>query len=212
MLPKIIVSGALDRQVIKDRLSIYDSSIIALEGSDTKVDTVRHWINFGVNVVNGSPEMSLVVWDADKLSPECQAVMLKPLEESRDETNMYLVVTNENGLLSTVLSRCMVVDLLGQVEDNSMYWKRIRECFVKGPAACLAYADDLDKLEMEQSLEELIKKLKLGLIKEVSKSRLGVIKLAIECLGRLRKSNVNAKLAFGDFLISSWRMVRTTSK
>jgi DNA polymerase III delta prime subunit len=208
MLPKIIVAGAYEKEVLLGYFGLSSASVMAYEGSDGKVDDLRHFINFGVNVSAGSSEMSLVIWDADRLSPECQAVLLKPLEDASESLTLILVATNENGLLPTVLSRCVVINHRGTDKLKTNYWKSILECFSKGPAKCLALADDLEKLDMERALEEVITKLNLGLSEEVNKNRLKILKLAIDCLSKIRFTNVNAKLAFGNFLICSWRLIK----
>jgi len=208
MLPKIFVSGAEERAEVIQSIDLLGAKIMSYEGSEAKVDDLRHWINFGVNVVTSSPDISLVIWEADSMSAECQAVLLKPLEETRDETNLILVVKNENGLLPTILSRCVVLGL-GKLEKmEPMFWSDMRKCFSEGPSACLDLAENLEKEQMELALEEVMVKLKNGLVEGVSKNRLSVLKLAIDCLAKLRKTNVNPKLAFGNFLISSWKLVK----
>lgn len=185
-------------------------STMFYEGSEGKIDDLRRFINFGVNVSSGVPNTSLLIWDADRLSPECQTVLLKPLEDASDELSLILVTTNENGLLPTVISRCVITNQIGIEGIKTNYWKKVLECFAKGPALCLALADDTERPEMEKVLEEVIVKLKSGLLEEVNKNRLKILKMAIDCLSKIRFTNVNAKLAFGNFLISSWRVIKRT--
>ena len=208
MLPKIIVAGMYERESLLSALGLSAASVMTYEGSEGKIDDLRHFINFGVNVSGGSADMSLLIWDADRLSSECQTVLLKPLEDSSEKLSLFLVTTNENGLLPTVLSRCVVTNQLGGDGVRTSYWKSVLECFTKGPAKSLIFADDLEKLEMEKALEEVIVKLKSGLADEVNKNRLKIMKLAIDCLSNIRFTNVNAKLAFSYFLISCWRLIK----
>ncbi|HOX95879.1 MAG TPA: hypothetical protein PLI45_00645 [Candidatus Woesebacteria bacterium] len=208
MLPKIIVTGIGERDILLKGLKLSPSLVIGYEGKEGKVDDLRHWINFGVNTVSSSPEMILIVWDADRLSPECQAILLKPLEETGDRVKLFLFVSNENGLLPTVLSRCLVESLEEIGGDENNYWREAMKCLINGPAESIDLSERLTKEEMERSLVELIKKLQSGLIKEVNKNRLKVLKKAIDCLAKLRFTNVNAKLAFSNFLISSWKLIR----
>lgn len=212
MVPKIIVSHSLERQVVYEKILISEKMTLGFDGLGAKVIELRSWINFATNIAVSSPEISLVIWDADRLSQECQGVLLKPLEDLTETTNLFLIVTNENGLLPTILSRCLLENIFDEKLTKSEYWLDIKDCFVKGPDKCLSLAEKLEKNEMENALEELIFKLKDGLNKEVSKNRLAVIKKAIDCLAIIRDTNVNAKLAFGNFLISSWRMVRAPAK
>jgi hypothetical protein len=208
MLPKIIVSGAGEREALLSALGLSVTETLGYEGSEGKIDELRHFINFGINVSSGSSNFNLVIWDADRLSPECQTVLLKPLEEATEKLCLLLVVANENGLLPTILSRCVVSGKLNNSQQKSSYWKSVLDCFAKGPAKCLAFADELEKDGMEKCLEEIIDKLKSGLDVEVNKNRLKILKMAIACLANIRFTNVNAKLAFGNFLISSWRLVK----
>ncbi len=209
MLPKIIVVGTYEREALLSSLGLTTAKTLGYEGGEGKIDDLRRFINFGMNVSEGNESMGLIVWDADKLSPECQAVLLKPLESVSDTMYIYLVASNENGLLPTIISRCLI-DYHTELETkNNSYWKEILDCFSKGPSRCLALADEMEKTEMEVALEEMINKLKLGLESSVNKNRLKVLKLSIDCLANLKHTNVNAKLAFGNFLISSWRLVKS---
>lgn len=209
MLPKIIVTDTKDRQTLLDSIGLSTTQIIGFEGEEGKVESLRHWVNFGMNVVKGSPEMILIVWDADKLSPECQAILLKPLEEVTEKVSFYLMVSNENGLLPTMISRCVVNNMMSGSNNEGKYWKKVMECFAKGPAQGVTLADELTKEEMEEALSEVIIKLKVGLSSGVNKNRLKVLKAAIDCLAKIKFTNVNAKLAFGNFLIGSWKLVKT---
>jgi len=208
MLPKIIVAGTYEREALLSTLGLSTTSTMFYEGSEGKIDDLRHFINFGINVASGMSDTSLLIWDADRLSPECQTVLLKPLEDVSPHLVLLLVAANENGLLPTVLSRCVVTNQVGVERTKTNYWKSILECFAKGPASCLALADSIERMETEKALEEVIVKLKSGLTDEVNKNRLKILKLAIDCLSKIRFTNVNAKLAFGSFLVSSWRIIK----
>jgi len=208
MLPKIVVVGAQEKEVVLSKLEISSGSLMEFEGIGGKIEDLRHFINFGINVSAGSPSIGLIIWNADRLSPECQTVLLKPLEESAENICLILIVSNENGLIPTVLSRCLVTYLPRVNSNKNSYWKKILECFANGPAKCLSFADELEKNEMEIALEEVMVKLKTGLTEEVNKNRLKILKLTTDCLGVIRFSNANAKLAFGNYLINSWRLIK----
>lgn len=209
MLPKIIVVGTYEREALLSSLGLKAAKTLGYEGGEGKIDDLRRFINFGMNISEGKEAMSLIVWDADKLSSECQAVLLKPLESVSGSMCIYLVASNENGLLPTIVSRCLIDYQTGSSGNESSYWKEILECFSKGPSKCLALADEMEREEMEIALEEVINKLKSGLETSVNVNRLKVLKLSIDCLADLKQTNVNAKLAFGNFLISSWRLVKS---
>jgi len=208
MLPKIIVVGTYEKETLLSSLGLSTASTMGYEGSEGKIDDLRHFINFGANVSVGSSSMSLVIWDADQLSPECQSVLLKPLENSSESMSLFLIASNENRLLPTVLSRCLVVNKIDDSCLDVSHWKSVLDCFVKGPARCLSLADELEKGEIESTLEELITKLNVGLSTEVTKNRLKVLKLAIDCLAKIKFTNVNVKLTFGNFLLNAWKLVK----
>jgi Flp pilus assembly pilin Flp len=208
MLPKIIVAGTYERESLLSDMGLSASSVMSYEGAEGKIDDLRHFINFGINVSAGTKNLNLLIWDADRLSPECQAVLLKPLEDSSEGTSLLLVTANENSLLPTVLSRCVITTIVNSGDKIAGFWKKILECFAKGPSLCLAFADELEKKEMESALEETINKLKSGLDTEVNKNRLKILKLSVDCLAKIRFTNVNAKLTFGNYLINSWRLIK----
>ena len=211
MLPKIVVAGTYEKKDLISFLGLLPSLTMEYEGNGGKVQDLRRFINFGVHVSSDSSGLSLLIWNAEKLSNECQAVLLKPLEESGEKVSMYLVVSNENGLQSTILSRCLVLDLTRDKRVDIGRWKEVLSCFSKGPAKCLDLADSLERVEMEETLQEVIVKLKTGLSSEINKNRLKILKMAIDCFSEISFTNVNAKLAFGNFLIGSWRLIKLDS-
>ena len=207
MLPKIIVSDEFDREILLKKLGLSIATVMVYEGKEGKIDSLRKFVNFGMNMSSGLEDTNLLIWDADSLSYECQAVLLKPLEDSSKNLSLMLIVRNENNLLPTVLSRCVVTVQAKNNRKKEEYWKNVLECFSKGPASCISFSDGLEKTEIENVLEEIINKLKFGLETSVNKNRLKVLKLAIECLANVRFTNANSKLAFSVFLINSWRLI-----
>src|SRR3972149_646842 len=88
MLPKIAVAVVSDRTMVLEQFGLTENHIIEFEGFGAKVTELRRWICSGLNVTQSRPELSLVVWDADQLSPECQAVLLKPMEELEEKVQL----------------------------------------------------------------------------------------------------------------------------
>lgn len=209
MLPKIAVAVSFDRPDLLNQFARSENQIMSFEGGEAKVAEFRRWIYSSVNIARNRPELALVVWDADRLSPECQAVLLKPMEELEDEINLILVTENENKLSPTILSRGIVDYLISGNETSASQWSEIRKCWSSGPSACIALADRLGKDDSVTALEEVIRKLKLGLSSEVNKKRLEILDLAITCLYELKQTNINHKLSLDNFLITSWRMIKS---
>jgi hypothetical protein len=209
MLPKIAVAVSLQRKDLLTLIGLTENHLIAYEGSEAKVTDFRKWIYAGINIARVRPELTLIVWNADQLSPECQAVLLKPMEELDDSTNLMLVVENENQLSSTILSRGVIDYLVSEKKTSESHWSEVRKCWSSGPSACIAFVDQLGKEDAVLALEEIIVKLKLGLSTEVNKKRLEILGLAIDCLYELKQTNINHKLCLDNFLISSWRMIKS---
>src|SRR5258706_2679588 len=209
MLPKIVVSAVSERNSLLTSLGFSSKMVMDFEGEGAKADDLRRWIYNSVAAAKQKNDLNVVVWDADSLSPECQAVLLKPLEEMEDGIKLVLVVGNENRMLPTILSRCMV-EYLGEKEKTTdIYWSRVRQCWSAGPAACIALSDSLSKEEVDDFMMEIIEKLKTSLSTEVSQKRVQVLDKALTCLAELRQTNVNQKLSLDNFLISSWRLIKT---
>lgn len=208
MLPKIAVAVAFLRSDLIKQFNLSENQVMSFEGSEAKVAEFRRWIYSSVNIARNRPELALVVWDADQLSPECQAVLLKPMEEIDREINLILVVENENKLSPTILSRGIVDYLISGNETSMSQWSEIRKCWSSGPSACVALVDQLSKDQAVLAMEEVIKKLKLGLTTGVNSKRLEILDMAITCLYELKQTNINHKLSLDNFLMSSWRMIK----
>lgn len=208
MLPKIAVTVAEDRSMLLNQIGLSENYIMTFEGAGAKVAELRKWIYSSINIARQKPELALVVWGADQLNPECQAVLLKPMEELTEKVNLVLVVENENQLSPTILSRGVVERYAGDKKMTENYWTEVRKCWSSGPAACIAYTDQLTKEEMVPLLEEVIQKLSTGLTTEVNKKRLEILDLALGSLSELKQTNINHKLSLDNFLISSWRMIK----
>ncbi len=208
MLPKIAVTVAEDRTTVLKLLGLSENYIMSYEGNGAKVADFRPWLSTSLSIVFARPELSLVIWEADKLSMECQAVLLKPMEELMDKINLVLVVQNENRLSPTILSRGVVQNFKTLAETTDLYWSEVRKCWSSGPSACIAYVDQIGKDQGIPMIEEVIKKLKTGLITEVNKKRLAVLDLALVALYESKETNQNQKLSLDNFLIESWRMIK----
>ena len=208
MLPKIAVTVVSNRTKVLEQFDLTENHILEFEGSEAKVTEFRQWIYSGLNVTQSRPELSLVVWDADHLSPECQAVLLKPMEELEEKVQLILVVENENRLSPTILSRGVVENFSFKKAVTESKWSEVRKCWSSGPSACISFVDQMTKEEAPILLEEIILKLKTGLATEVNKKRLAILEMAMTALSEMKQTNINHKLSLDNFLISSWRMIK----
>ena len=209
MLPRIIVWDGDIRENLLSRLDIKVEEILAFEGKGAGVDDFRHWINSSVGIMSSRPNLKLVIWEADSLSWECQAVLLKPLEEAGEMLTMYLVVKNENGLALTILSRCMIVNHSDVRKTGDDSWNQLMQCWKIGPAECIRLADQLDLDSATKLINDATFKLSSNLISGVSNKRIAVLNEVLMCSEDLKQKNINVKLAFGDFLLRTWSLIKT---
>lgn len=209
MLPKIVVTNIVDRPSLVSRLGLSIGEMISCEGADMKVADFRSWINEMVEVLSSREGLSAIIWDADRLSWECQALLLKPLEEKREKIKIFLVVENENGLAATVLSRCEVVSEIVVPMEINEYWEKVLVCWKEGPGYILEYTSQLELVEAKKLVTESLLKLQKNLSLGVTEKRLLVMSLAIQCAADLEQKNINAKMAVADWLLESWRQIKT---
>jgi hypothetical protein len=209
MLPKIIVNKFADRKDLYEHISFVEKNIMAYEGSEGKVDDLRSWILSAINVARRNLKLQIVIWDADLLSSDCQAILLKPLEELGGEIKLFLIVGSENKMLPTIVSRCIVEYPEGDGNASAKYWNEVRKCWASGPAACISFSDSLSKDDAKLMIREVIIKLKDSLETEINNKRLQVIENALLCLAELEGTNINQKLTVDNFLIGSWKLIKT---
>lgn len=209
MLPKIIVAKSDVKDDLYSSIDLNQKNIMEYEGSEAKVDELRSWILAGINAAKRDTKLNIVIWNSDLMSSECQAVLLKPLEELDNEIKMYLVAASEAKMLPTIISRCLVEYLDDDKEETAAYWNDVRKCWASGPAACISFSDSLDKEQAKIMIREVIVKLKNSLGTEINSKRLKVIDNALNCLSDLESTNINQKLSVDNFLISSWRLIKT---
>lgn len=207
MLPKIAVSVSGDRTEFLKLAGLSENHIMAFEGGEAKIADFRPWLLKAINTAR-QRDLTLVIWEADALSPECQAVLLKPMEELEENVKMILVVQNENQLSPTILSRGVIEVYPSRSVTTEVHWSEVRKCWSSGPSASISYIDRIKKEEAVPLVEEVIQKLKTGLATEVNEKRLAVLGAALECLQELKKTNINYKLTLDNFLIGSWRMIK----
>jgi hypothetical protein len=208
MLPKIVVSRSSDKEKIREKLGILLQKEISFETEGATVKDLRGWINFATTVTSQDKSYFLIIWDADKLSKECQAILLKPLEEKGAEGKYYLVVKKESGLLSTIISRCEVEKISMQDIDDGKYWRDMVSCWRDGPARCISFAEKFSDYEGVRSVfVEAADKLKKEIEKKMNQKRAVILKMAFGKLREMADTKVNPRLCLEDFLIQSWRVI-----
>ncbi len=174
-----------------------------------KVADLRQWINQTVEILGSRKGLAAIIWGADLLSWECQAILLKPLEEKKESMLIYLVVNNENSLAPTILSRCEIVQKMVEPMEMNYYWDKVTECWREGPGFILDFTGQLELIEAKKLIKEALLKLERNLSLGVTEKRLLVMSMAINCAKNLEQKNVNHKMAVADWLLESWRQIKT---
>lgn len=209
MLPRIVVFKGENRDVLLSELDIDVNNLIVFEGGEAVVKDFRHWINSTVEILKGKNEYTALIWDAHLLSWECQAVLLKPLEEVEDAMQILLVTEDENLLSETILSRC-VVERTGQNKKiEEIYWPRVSQCWREGSGACMELSDEVSQEEALVLAEEVIRKMRDSLRKEINPKRVEILKSALVLAEEMKARNLNVKLCLGEFLLMGWQLAKT---
>lgn len=166
------------------------------------VDDIRAQINNDIAIKPySSPYKIYIMNEAEKMTPQAQNAILKTLEEPPEYAVIMLLTSNVNGLLPTILSRCVVLNmkpvaddlvrnfLMQQVPD---YKAEVCVAFARGnigKAKSLASSEDFDNIKNEA----------LSLLKYIQDMDLSEITAAI-------KKITEYKLQINDYLdlIAIW--------
>jgi len=208
MLPSVIVWRGKDRREVYEHLDVDESHLLAFEGGMATVDEFRHWVNSTMEILKSGQKYSGLIWDAHLLSWDCQAVLLKPLEEI--EIGKFTLITDaENLLTETILSRCEIRRLDDTINgDNEDYWVRTLRCWKEGPSACIALSDELKQDEVLELSVVVIRKLRELLRGRANSKRVEMLRCAMVLAEEMRAKNLNIKLCLGEFLFNGWRMAK----
>ncbi len=83
------------------------------------VDDIRVQVNNDMSIKPySSPYKIYVISDADKMTEQAQNALLKTIEEPPEYGMIILLTNNRNKLLSTISSRCVLLDLRAVLEDD----------------------------------------------------------------------------------------------
>ncbi len=136
------------------------------------VDDVRSQINNDICIKPySSPYKIYIMNEAEKMTPQAQNALLKTLEEPPEYGIIFLLTTNVNSLLQTILSRCVVLNMK-PVRDELMRDYLMTNLQVPDYRAevCIAFArGNVGKAKMLASSEdfETVKEEALSLLKYI---------------------------------------------
>lgn len=207
MLPKIVVRFKQERKTFFDLENLDENFVLEIDALETNLREFREWIVFCQNVLDDAGVYSMVIWNAGKLSAECQAVLLKPLEAKKALTRIYLVADKGSDLLPTIVSRCEVVggDVL---KSKEVYWPELVRKWKGGPGQILSYVEKFEVENLQSLLNEVVLKIKAELVKEVNVKRIKILEFALDTLRDVDKTNVNKRMAMESFMLRSWRVIK----
>lgn len=136
------------------------------------VDDVRSQINNDIGIKPySSPYKIYIMNEAEKMTPQAQNALLKTLEEPPEYGIIFLLTTNVNSMLQTILSRCVVLNMK-PVRDEIMREYLMNQLKVPDYRAevCIAFArGNVGKAKMLASSEdfETVKDEAISLLKYI---------------------------------------------
>lgn len=206
MLPKVLLGFTGEKENFFEKENLSDNFALSIDASETNLSEFREWVNFCQNVLDETGLYFMIIWNAGELSPECQAVLLKPLEEKKPKTKMFLMVDKETDLLPTITSRCSV-EVFQINTKTDIYWTEMVKKWREGAGAVIDFCEKIDPDKLEELLNETILKIKLELQKQVNPKRVAIMNIALEILEDIHNTNVNKKIALESFMLRSLRVI-----
>ncbi len=148
-----------------------------------------------------SPDKAIIIKDAQTLTPEAQNALLKVLEEPPAHTYIYLLTTNLNSILSTIQSRCSIINL--ELERRPQEDTRIIIPDAIGDKLVLAEKYGKQKATAISFLQNLLITYHHRLHTEAKKKHiLGAILETEKSLKLLQSTNVNPRLTLEHVLLT----------
>ena len=132
-----------------------DFSIIVPDGKSIKIEQIRNLQARIVEKPISSSKKVYIIDDADTMTEESQNCLLKTLEEPPEYAMIILIASNENRMLQTIKSRCVIIrfeDLTN--EEISQILHTNDQDIIRLCEGSVAKADDIsEKREMFAQLK-----------------------------------------------------------
>lgn len=168
------------------------------------VEDIRLQINQDVGIKPySSPRKVYIINEGEKMTPQAQNALLKTLEEPPEYAVILILTTNEDALLPTVLSRCVVMHMK-PVQDAKVKKFLMEELQIPDYKAniCVAFArGNIGKAKLLASSEEFekVKEEAITLVKYINDMEITEIVKAITKISEY-------KLEINDYLdiLSVW--------
>ena len=95
-----------------------DYFVINEDGQTIKIDQIRELTSRIIERPIISNKKVYILNDADKMTIEAQNCLLKTLEEPPEFAVIILITSNENAILNTIKSRCMIIKFKNITNDK----------------------------------------------------------------------------------------------
>lgn len=214
MLPHIIIKS---QSLTSDEASLLASSSLPIylqnlspigDAKSISILQVRELIN-DTSLTRSNYLNVYQIYPAHTLSTPAQNLLLKTLEESRENQLFLLVTPFPNQLLETIHSRCRLIKDLHKSsltsEEKSELTKLLNT--LKSPIHVLIQSSDqITKNDPVKFFARLITLLSQAVKNDPSPTRIKILKLASNTYKNLL-TNVNSKLAVDHFLLQSQRTI-----
>jgi hypothetical protein len=175
-------------------LHIDEKDVINVEYSlSQKIKEVRADVGQIFEMLRVNLHLSCVFRRFDELTDAKQNLFLKPLEECRDETNVFLEVQNINFVLPTIRSRCIEKVTLAKPVTDCIWSDRIIKSWRLGVAEVISVMDEIEEDDILQVVSSLIAKMR-GVVEEnLSSKRLRIMSELLAMQNELINLKVGAR-------------------
>lgn len=207
MLPKIVTGWQSDTSEFLLSFGISQTDVLSIDGEKLPIDDLRDWLNFCDNLTRSDNRYVILLENADLLSTEAQNILLKPLEEKKDNVEMYLLVKNESKILPTILSRCEVIQAKKNILE-AKYWMDVVKLWKGNPADIVSYCESFSVDELGDFLFEIVSRMRIEISKGVTDKRIKIINCFLQTCQEISIGNVNKRMALENLLFRTWRLIK----
>ncbi len=125
MQPKIIVSQNPEERSLKiwqvleeSKIKENNPDLLLIEDEKISIKIVKEIVKHLSTKPFGKTGKSVVILNGNDISLDAQNALLKTLEEPPEDAVILIGVDAENKLLSTILSRCLVLNYQSRITNN----------------------------------------------------------------------------------------------
>lgn len=214
MIPRIVVTSSVDKDKVFQYLKLDKNQVVQVDALDDqhkviKVEFFRPWLYQTVELLRSKKGLTGLIWNADRLNLESQSPLLKPLEEIGEEVAFYLIVEEEEKLMETIRSRCLIEKMEDETAKEIDYWKLALTAWKSGPVECLELANSVEKEELKKMVESISVGVNNSLVEMVNHKRLLILNEVLQLSTDINLNNLNQKLMVEDFMLRTWEIIKS---